>query len=655
MSAGDNSNRTIDGLNNQDTADLNITNRILVDGNAGSNQFLYAQNTGITQWHTLRPTDINTTLSKITNTQLQNDSITINGVEIDLGTSGTIPVGDTITATAPMEISVADDISLNFDTATLENASGSLKVKKVPNTLTITDSAGTSVVYDGDTAKSITINDNDTTYQGGTGITIDTSTNPDTINCDIIQGIVTITAGQGIITSSGVNSKSIKCHIDSNTIVFDSIGSPTDLMKVAKVPNTLTITDSAGTSVVYDGSSAKSITINDNDTTYQGSATINIDTSTNPDTISCLKVPNTLTITDSAGTSVVYDGSATKSITINDTDTTYQGSSTINIDTSTNPDTISCLKVPNQITFATDGSGSKTGTYDGSGTLTIDMRDTTASLVAGLGISITGASSNEINVKTDGSTIYFSGNNIAVAKVPNKLTAFNSNLVFGGSGTGYDGEFAKVIKLNEDITGQETITFSNASGTTTKITGNTYPQNETQCDHLDLTDDSNIIETYDGTKITDSSGGLSQIITKTYADYLTGQNISWTAKSTNYLVEYNAMAVSNNTNNHEISMRLVDNGGSEFSVGSNQGGFGTGTIQTSRKLYDGGGTTANSVVGTWYLTGLTIGNTYKVQIQVRTTSASTTLISLYTGGLFPPSALKLTMLETTSSGGGGGA
>ena len=55
-----------------------------------------------------------------------------------------------------------------------------------------------------------------------------------------------------------------------------------------------------------------------------------------------------------------------------DTDTTYQGSSTIDIDTTTDPDTINCLKVPNALTF----TGTATGTYDGSSALSINLTDT---------------------------------------------------------------------------------------------------------------------------------------------------------------------------------------------------------------------------------------------------------------------------------------
>ena len=152
-----------------------------------------------------------------------------------------------------METKVDDTTIAN----TNNQNSQALNVLKVPNSLTITDSAGTSVVYDGSTAKSITINDTDTTYQGGTGITIDTTTNPDTINCDITQGITKVIAGNGIITTTSGTEKTIKTHIDNSTIVYTT-GSPTQLMKVAKVPNKLTagsgISFSTGTE--YDGSTA---------------------------------------------------------------------------------------------------------------------------------------------------------------------------------------------------------------------------------------------------------------------------------------------------------------------------------------------------------------------------------------------------------------
>ena len=122
---------------------------------------------------------------------------------------------------------------------------------------------------------------------------------------------------------------------------------------VSKVPNSLTagsnISFSSGST--YDGSSAITINATDTDTTYQGSATIDIDTATNPDTLSCIKVPNSLTagsnISFSSGST--YDGSSAITINATDTDTTYQGGSNITIDTTTNPDTINLDTAPTNL------------------------------------------------------------------------------------------------------------------------------------------------------------------------------------------------------------------------------------------------------------------------------------------------------------------
>ena len=158
---------------------------------------------------------------------------------------------------------------------------------------------------------------------------------------------------------------------------------------VAKVPNSLTagtnISFSSGTT--YDGSSAITINSTDTDTTYQGSATINIDTATNPDTISCIKVPNSLT----AGTNISFSSGTSSAITINatDTDTTYQGGNGIEINTATNPDTISVRpdedtidfdgdeiavqKVPEDLSAGTNLSYSSGSTFNGGTARTINL------------------------------------------------------------------------------------------------------------------------------------------------------------------------------------------------------------------------------------------------------------------------------------------
>ena len=212
-------------------------------------------------------------------------------------------------------------------------------------------------------------NDTDTTYQGSSTINIDTTTDPDTINCLKVPNALTFT-GTSTGTYDGSSALSINLT-DSDTqlnltaalpvvinnggglnreVALDidtaTMGVSGGELEVLKVPNALTFTGTAtGT---YDGSSALSINLTDTDTTYQGSSTININTATNPDTINCLKVPNVMTAstniiftnTDDGAAATNYDGSQPITIRATDTDTTYQGGTNISIDTSTTPDSI---------------------------------------------------------------------------------------------------------------------------------------------------------------------------------------------------------------------------------------------------------------------------------------------------------------------------
>ncbi len=215
-------------------------------------------------------------------------------VEFDGSANKSIDLDDVVSGVAPIYVGEeggAGAISLSFSTTTLENIGTNpveLSVKKVPQSLTITQGA-TSVVYDGGTAKSITLTDDDTTYEANAPITL------------------TAVGGGGTGGNFGLN-------FDTNTLEVPTIAPDAGKLFVKKVPQSLTITDSAGTSVVYDGSTTKSITINDNDTTYQGSSTIFITGTTDPTifTIDCLRVPQSLTagtgITFSSGTT--YDGSS---------------------------------------------------------------------------------------------------------------------------------------------------------------------------------------------------------------------------------------------------------------------------------------------------------------------------------------------------------
>ena len=234
-------------------------------------------------------------------------------------------------------------ITTDNDGTTINNTGGTgaqNQVLKVPNTLTITDSAGSSVVYDGSSTKSITINDNDTQLNLG--------------------------EGNGIrIISAGLN-RTISVRPDEDTIDFDGAE-----LAVLKVPNALTagtnISFSSGTT--YDGSAAITISATDTDTTYQGGTGISINTATNPDTINCSSIPNTalqnstisgkalgsnlstLTFYDASGGFITsYNGAdPPTSVNLPAAGSTYQGGSNISIDTTTTPDTINLDSAPTNL------------------------------------------------------------------------------------------------------------------------------------------------------------------------------------------------------------------------------------------------------------------------------------------------------------------
>jgi hypothetical protein len=461
----------------------------------------------------------NLAVVKVPNTLTITDSAGTS-VVYDGSTAKSITINDDnteYTAGNGIQISGSNVIQTKTDNQTIRDSGGgsgnNLEVIKVPNTLTITDSAGTSVVFDGSASKSITINDNDTTYQADLGVEIDTSTSPDTIKAKVDSSAQptlrndlnsnelavlrvpnNLTCILGLEYSTGTSydgsaQRILNTKVDSTTIDNQG-GTGFDELNVKKVPNTLTITDSAGTSVVYDGSATKSITINDDDTTYQAGTGISIDTTTDPDTINCSNIPNSALANSTisgislgsnlanltAGTNIsfdvgtTYNGSTAVTISATDTDTgittlnegdginitdvsATEKTISANIDTNTlqfitdtlgapEPKEISVKKVPNAISFVTDGTGSRTGTFDGSGVITIDNRDSDTTYTATAPIDIT---SEVISLNKD-ATLTTITNNLSVVKVPNSLTITDS----AGTSVVYDGSAPKSITINDD-------------------------------------------------------------------------------------------------------------------------------------------------------------------------------------------------------------
>ena len=376
-------------------------------------------------------------LKTIAATDIQNSGRFYLGNQLDTGTAG-----QALVSSGPNE-------PARWDTHT-----GTIQPLTIGNNLSL---ASGNSSFNGGTAD--TLNATNTTYQGSSTINIDTTTNPDTINCIKVPGTLTInqnttlldtfdgstnktinlegkySAGDGI-EISGHTIPVIEADTDENTISKNVGGA--EQLQVLKVPNALTagtnISFSSGTT--YDGSSA--ITINASDSNTQLNLTegngititntgglnrtiaMSADGSTLSDNVGSgqagvLKVPNALTagtnISFSSGTT--YDGSSAITINASDTDTTYQGGTGISIDTTTNPDTINCANIPNSALANSTISGKALGT---------NLANITFFQADGTFITSYNGADPPTSVVLDGDTTYQGGTNITIDTTTNPDT-----------------------------------------------------------------------------------------------------------------------------------------------------------------------------------------------------------------------------------------
>lgn len=325
--------------------------------------------------------------------------------------------------------------------------------------------------------------------------------------------------------------------------------------------------------------------------------------------------------------------------------------------------TIQTNKVPNSITFATDGTGSRTGTFDGSSAITIDNRDTDTTYTAGNGIQI--SVSNQIQTKTDNTTIRDSGggsgNNLEVIKVPNTLTFTGTATgTFDGSAplsinlTDTDTTYAggknitidttadpDEIDLDDDLTGIDTLTFTStpSGGSATALTGNDYPAAgfQTPMTYFNLLSSTNIISPYFLHDIYDPSSADADSLSTSYnAIFSSNLKNTFTAQSTSCCIElliYNYSI----SGNRWLYLQLGDAALTEWSVGTSGGGSGTGTRSTARNIQYTDETDKVPVRQTWYLQGLSVGTSYTINPMAKTSS---TLNYIYAGGSYPACILR---------------
>ena len=323
------------------------------------------------------------------------------------------------------DIDVVDSIAINGDVGTANQ---------------VLTSDGTNTSYQDPTLPAVS-----SLLNAGTGITITSTGNPETIATNVKQlvldgsavssapqtfnpnangGSQTITINDTdnqltlveqngiVITDLGGFNRGIATDIDADTIVFNGTE-----MEVAKVPNALT----AGTNISFNTG-----------TTYDGSAAI---------TISATDTDTQLNLTEGNGITITNTGGVNRTIAVNADGTTLSnnvGSGQAGV-----------LKVPNALTAGTNISFNTGTTYDGSGAITISSTDT--------------------------NTTYNGGKNITIDTTPNP----------------------DEIDLDDDLTGIDSITFTSTAGSTA-LTGNNYPSNPTTATNLDLSSATNVFPNFVG-------------------------------------------------------------------------------------------------------------------------------------------------------------
>ena len=330
----------------------------------------------------------------------------------------------------------------------------------------------------------------------------------------------------------------------------------------------------------------------------------------------------------------------------------------------------------NPLTMGTNLSlASGNPSFNGGIADTINATDTNTqlNLTGGKGIDIqnTGGLNRTISTDNDGTTIDNNGGTGTqnqVLKVPNTLTITDSagtTIIFDGSSTQNitindndnqliltqganiiitnTGGFGRTIALNADITNQDTITFTSTSGATA-LTGNSYPNNQTPMTNFDLTDTSNIVSPYFFHDVYDPASLDSDSLTTSYANIFSSNLFnSFTAQQTSCNIELRVYNAQFTTSGRFTYARLA--GSSSTTSGAEFTSFySTGGRATERIFHQADESDDVYLSISWFLTGLTIGNTYNLYPQMRSSSTSN---SIYAGSIYPSAILRGYYLPST--------
>ena len=233
-------NRTLNGQRNLVVDNIDVNEKIRIDADFPTAEEVLVSDITTTptstQYKALTPSMIGLEdLTAGTNITYTSGDTTYNGVVAQTinSTDTTYSAGNGIDLTGTT-------FSTDNDGTTINNSGGGSfdqnQVLKVPNDLTagtniqFVGSSGPTPTYNGNDATTINNTQTDTTYQGGANITIDTTTNPDTIDLDeALTGMTGITftgaGGNNLTGGGGGGGETIGTYLDltSATNVFPSL------------------------------------------------------------------------------------------------------------------------------------------------------------------------------------------------------------------------------------------------------------------------------------------------------------------------------------------------------------------------------------------------------------------------------------------------
>jgi hypothetical protein len=346
------------------------------------------------------------------------------------------------------DIDVVDTIRINGDSGSnnqVLTSDGTFTSYQDPTAPPVADilTAGTGITITS-TGNPETISTNvkslilDGTAVSGAPITFNPNANGGdqtiTINDTDTQLNLTAGAGINITTIGGSLNKLVSAKIDSDTLVFNAGDSITT--EVAKVPNALT----AGTNISFSSGS-----------TYDGSSAITI-SSTDTDT--------QLNLTEGNGISITNTGGLNRTIAMSADGTT--------LNNNVGSGQAGVIKVPNTltagtgITMADTSDGASATTYDGSSGITISSH-----LPIGI-YNVSGDLRMTINLSNfmpdDDSTFYNLGiEDDLSTKIHGSIRVLNSTLEVGGYFTIPDGFTATACRIDltnsSGVAQSRTLTF----------------------------------------------------------------------------------------------------------------------------------------------------------------------------------------------------